>query len=392
MAFTRYQSAKKQQAGLSSLLIVLILTLILELALFSVLLLSRVGIKRSLSNQYSQYAYYAVEGALNDTFHLFRTQQDWPPGDEITDQFTVGEATVRRKISYDPVEQQYDIKLDASYKNARRSIEAMYQKPQTVVSEETEKPLDVVFVVDSSGSMIDSIQGLKQALINTVNLPVFDENDRISLVTYAGNDLENENLITQSAILAVPLTPKKESIIEAVQAMNVGGLTNISSGLLLGAGQLDENSRADAKKVMIVFTDGVSNLGQTSQGKLICKGWENRTCYDTTNYRGFFPDGYGTPCTDNTIRLGQVIGKDKYEMFGVYYTYNFKGEVSNCTPIDQEVQLGRRTLQDTINNPENFYETDDPEELEKIFGRITDQIQVIKDESYTFREVEPENE
>ena len=83
-------------------------------------------------------------------------------------------------------------------------------------------------------------------------------NDRISLVTYAGN-----------AGLKLPPTPgdDKETILEAIDSLSSGGSTHGSAGIELAYEQATENFVEGGANVLLA-TDGDLNVGITSDDAL----------------------------------------------------------------------------------------------------------------------------
>ncbi|MCA8959168.1 MAG: von Willebrand factor type A domain-containing protein [Planctomycetes bacterium] len=139
------------------------------------------------------------------------------------------------------------------------------------IAEELRKPLSLVFVVDVSGSMEQNNRlGLVQQVITSI-LPQLRPEDSVGIVTFN----------TQAQIV-LPLTPATnvDAVAEAVRAMKPGGSTNVEHGLQLGysllgrvagvAGQL-RNQR------IVLFSDGVANVGNTSAQSILGTVAEQRS-------------------------------------------------------------------------------------------------------------------
>ncbi len=118
---------------------------------------------------------------------------------------------------------------------------------------------NLVFLVDVSGSMsaANKLPLVKQSLKMLVR--ELSANDRISLVTYAGN-----------AGLKLPPTPgdDKETILEAIDSLSSGGSTHGSAGIELAYEQATENFVEGGANRVLLATDGDLNVGITSDDAL----------------------------------------------------------------------------------------------------------------------------
>lgn len=141
-------------------------------------------------------------------------------------------------------------------------------------------PLDIVLVLDASGSMDDSMTGgkridaLKNAAnafideIATQNAGISDasKQHQVSIVKFAGeksnkvgNDTYrkggytyNYSQVMKSMTACSETT--KSSFKDTINAINPAGATNAAAGMELAQGQISK--RSDAKKIVIFFTDG----------------------------------------------------------------------------------------------------------------------------------------
>ncbi|MDB4475379.1 VWA domain-containing protein [Pirellulales bacterium] len=118
---------------------------------------------------------------------------------------------------------------------------------------------NLVFLVDVSGSMsaANKLPLVKQSLKMLVR--ELSANDRISLVTYAGQ-----------AGLKLPPTPgdDKETILEAIDSLSSGGSTHGSAGIELAYEQATENFVEGGANRVLLATDGDLNVGITSDDAL----------------------------------------------------------------------------------------------------------------------------
>lgn len=141
-------------------------------------------------------------------------------------------------------------------------------------------PLDIVLVLDASGSMDDNMTGgkridaLKNAAnafideIATQNASISDasKQHQVSIVKFAGeksnkvgNDTYREGRYTYNYSqvmknMTACSETTKSSFKDTINAIKPAGATNAAAGMELAQGQT--SNRADAKKIVIFFTDG----------------------------------------------------------------------------------------------------------------------------------------
>jgi Ca-activated chloride channel family protein len=122
------------------------------------------------------------------------------------------------------------------------------------------QPANFVFLIDVSGSMDypDKLGLVKQAfLLLTEQL---NENDTVSIVTYAGFD----------EILADGLSgSNKTEIMSIIENLEAGGSTHGSAGITTAYELAEKYYDEDKNNRVILATDGDLNIGITSEGELI---------------------------------------------------------------------------------------------------------------------------
>lgn len=143
------------------------------------------------------------------------------------------------------------------------------------------QPLDVVAVIDRSGSMSgDPLQSVLRAVAQLLRLA--DKDDRIGVVVF---DDQVETI--------VPLESHDDidAMIRRIMGVQSGGMTNLSGGWLRAKSMLEESGRPQALKRIIVLTDGHANVGLSTVeafGPAVVTG---RVAGITTSCIGF-ADGY----------------------------------------------------------------------------------------------------
>jgi Mg-chelatase subunit ChlD len=148
----------------------------------------------------------------------------------------------------------------------------------SVVETDTEDTLqyDIYLVVDVSGSMgtITNVGGYEQVTVTSSSPIVFakqaalefvdafrlddSSNHRIGLAIFYGGEYE-------------PPTPKAEIVVglnessklkEGIESLFPGGATAMGDGILIATKSLAENTRLNATKIIVLLSDGVSNVGE----------------------------------------------------------------------------------------------------------------------------------
>lgn len=120
-------------------------------------------------------------------------------------------------------------------------------------------PSNLVFLIDVSGSMHDPA---KLPLVKEAFLMLIENlrpSDRISIVTYAGND---------SVLLRGVSGENKLEIAEAIDSLEAGGSTAGADGIRTAYKIAAENFIEGGNNRVILTTDGDFNVGVSSEGEL----------------------------------------------------------------------------------------------------------------------------
>lgn len=113
------------------------------------------------------------------------------------------------------------------------------------------RPVDLILVLDRSGSMEDSMDDLKAATKAFVDK--FDEGDGAKDGVFANGSRMGVVSFSTSASLDRPLTTNANQVKDAIGRLEAQGTTNHAAGITTAQAQLTSLSNAH---VMIIFTDG----------------------------------------------------------------------------------------------------------------------------------------
>ena len=128
------------------------------------------------------------------------------------------------------------------------------------IDENDRKPIHLVFLVDTSGSMQspDKIGLLKSSLRVLVNN--LRDGDTVALATYAGST---------SKVLGPTSVRERERILAAIDRLQAGGSTAMTSGLELAYQMAYENLDPNATTRVVVCSDGDANVGPNSHDTIL---------------------------------------------------------------------------------------------------------------------------
>ncbi|MEN9804834.1 MAG: hypothetical protein RIS41_1681 [Actinomycetota bacterium] len=143
------------------------------------------------------------------------------------------------------------------------------------------QPLDVVAVIDRSGSMSgEPLQAVLRAVAQLLRLA--GPNDRIGVVVFDTN---------VQTIVPLERHADVEAVAQRVLAVHSGGSTNLSGGWLKAMSILEESGRVEALKRIVLLTDGHANVGLSTVEVFAPAVVAGRVKGITTSCIGF-ADGY----------------------------------------------------------------------------------------------------
>ncbi len=163
------------------------------------------------------------------------------------------------------------------------------------VAKATLPPANLVFLIDTSGSMDspDKLPLLKQAFAQLV--PQLRAQDRVSIVVYAG-----------SAGLVLPPTPgdRHDEILGALDRLQAGGSTNGGDGIRLAYSMAKQAFVQDGVNRVILATDGDFNVGTIDQGALETLVGDQRKSGIALTTLGFGQGNYNDAMAERLADVG----------------------------------------------------------------------------------------
>jgi len=130
--------------------------------------------------------------------------------------------------------------------------------------DEQRRKVDVMLILDRSGSMNDKIGGIskveaaKQGLAEFVNL--LGDSDGLGLTVFS----DAADVLTP----VTPLSPKRQSVLNSINSINANGQTRLFDTI---AEQVSALQALPSKhiKAVVVLTDGMDNISQRSRNQLV---------------------------------------------------------------------------------------------------------------------------
>ena len=132
--------------------------------------------------------------------------------------------------------------------------------PKDNISEREVVNKDIVFVLDTSGSMADEGKMDKARNALLFGIRTLREGDRFNIINFAG-----EEHLMESGLIKADAAGKKRGE-QFVEKLRPSGGTNINDALLASLKQFE---RGDRPKMLVFMTDGLPTVGETKAEKII---------------------------------------------------------------------------------------------------------------------------
>lgn len=166
-------------------------------------------------------------------------------------------------------------------RNQPTEVHVLVELEAPAAPEVDRPPIDVVAVIDRSGSMAGQpLQSVKEAVARLIRFAT--PKDRIGVVVFDD---------TTSVILPLERHVDVEDAVRRIMHVESGGSTNLSGGWLQAREMLLQGGRAEALRRIIVLTDGHANVGLQSVEQFAPIVSDARASGISTTTIGF-ADGY----------------------------------------------------------------------------------------------------
>ncbi|NRA32284.1 MAG: von Willebrand factor type A domain-containing protein [Polyangiaceae bacterium] len=186
--------------------------------------------------------------------------------------------------------------LDKDTINLRVGIQAEQPPPSEML------PANIVFLVDTSGSMSGDLRLPLVQLVMTESLEVLAPTDTVSIVTYAGR--------TTVALTPTPVSDS-DTILSAINSFSAGGSTAGGSGINLAYDQASAGFIDGGINQVILMTDGDFNVGVSSDTDLTTLIEEKRQSGVMLSVLGF-----GSYNNDSMMESISNAGNGTYAVIG----------------------------------------------------------------------------
>lgn len=198
------------------------------------------------------------------------------------------------QLFYTPASNDFGLSLLTHREPGKDGYFLLMISPKNDWSESEYAAKDVIFVLDTSGSMAEEgkIEKARAALL--FGIKTLREADRFNVISFAG-----EERLMEGALIQADERGRARGI-EFVQSLKANGGTNINGALVAALRQFDTSDRP---KMLVFLTDGLPTVGETNAERIV----ENARAARREGLRLFtFGVGYDV----NTVLLDKLAAEN----------------------------------------------------------------------------------
>jgi Ca-activated chloride channel family protein len=247
------------------------------------------------------------------------------------------------QLFYTLTREDFGVTLLTNRETGKEGYFLLMISPKDDWSEQEYSAKDIVFILDTSGSMAEAGKMEKARAALLYGIRILRPQDHFNIVAFSGE----ERLMEMGLIAADDKGRKRGE--EFVNSLRPVGGTNINQALLTGMPQLRASDRA---RIVVFLTDGLPTVGETNVGRIV----ENVTKAKPAGVRLFtFGVGYDV----NTALLDRLAAENGGVADYVEPTEDLEVKVSNFFakinyPVLTELQLDLAGVQTDLIYPRSL--------------------------------------
>jgi Ca-activated chloride channel family protein len=167
------------------------------------------------------------------------------------------------QLFYGLSDKEFGLSLMTYREAAKDGYFILTLSPKDNISEKELVNKDIVFVVDTSGSMADAGKMEKARSALLFGIKSLRDGDRFNVINFAGE----EHLMESGLIDAGPTGKSRGE--EFVKKLQPTGGTNINDSLIAAMKQFDSAASSGRPKMLVFMTDGLPTVGETNVEKIV---------------------------------------------------------------------------------------------------------------------------
>jgi Ca-activated chloride channel family protein len=232
------------------------------------------------------------------------------------------------QLFYGISDKDFGLSLVTYHEAAKDGYFLLTLSPKDAISDKELVNKDIVFVLDTSGSMADAGKMEKARSALLFGIKSLRDGDRFNVISFAGE----EHLMENTLIAAGPTGKSRGE--EFVKKLQPTGGTNINDSLIAAMKQFDSSSRP---KMLVFMTDGLPTVGETNADRIV----QNLRDKKVEGVRVFtFGVGYDV----NTILLDKIAAENSGAADYVEPKENLEIKVSNffskvSSPVLTDIEI-----------------------------------------------------